>query len=420
MNNSPSSSVAMEADPSRHEQPDVRARLALRLLQSLRVGELELVFPDRSSQHIRGDATATATHRAQLELHDFRALSMAVSRGDIGFGESYMQGLWSSPNLTALLRLLIANREALTVAVYGQWWATLVDQVLHLLRSNRRSQARKNIAAHYDLGNSFYSIWLDPTMTYSSAVFDRTGCWGQDVDLQAGQERTMDRAIDQLGIDPHDDRARVLEIGCGWGGLADRLLTRTACRYKGLTLSAEQKAWAENGLKAHPVGRAHIALQDYRDEVEQFDAIVSIEMFEAVGERYWQTYFKALQDCLRPGGRALIQTIVIRDALFKRYRRGTDFIQRYIFPGGMLPSPSAFEELAKGHGLEIADRFGFGQDYARTLSEWLKRFDAHRNDVEALGFDAPFQRMWRFYLAYCEAGFAEGDIDVIQYTLIKS
>ncbi len=424
MNDSRSPSAAIAADPARSAAPDVRARLALRLLQSLRIGELELIFPDRSTLQLRGDATAhapaQAAHRAQLELHDYRALSMAVSRGDIGFGEGYMQGLWSTPNLTALLRLCAANREALTTAVYGQWWATLVDQVLHLLRSNRKSQARKNISAHYDLGNAFYAIWLDPTMTYSSALFDRSGCRGQEVDLQAGQERKIDRAIDQLGIDPQNAHARVLEIGCGWGGLARRLLTRTACHYKGLTLSTEQKAWAEDCAREFSADRAHFALQDYRDETEQFDAIVSIEMFEAVGERYWQTYFDTLRDRLRPNGRALIQTIVIRDALFERYRRGTDFIQRYIFPGGMLPSPSTFKQLAHDRGLTIVDSFGFGQDYARTLSEWLKRFDARRSDIEALGFDASFQRMWRFYLAYCEAGFAEGDIDVIQYTLTKS
>ncbi len=422
MNDSTTSSTTVDVTDAAGLAPDLRARLALRLLTSLRVGELEVIYPDRSTRVYRGRNTASAPahamHRAQLEIHDFKALSMAVSRGDIGFGEGYMQGLWSTPNLSALLRLLTANRESIASAIYGQWWATVMDQLRHLLRSNRKAQSRKNIAAHYDLGNAFYSTWLDPTMTYSSALFDTTGGWDREVDLMAGQHRKMDRAIGQLALDPTDPGQRVLEIGCGWGGLAQRLLQRHACQYKGLTLSTEQQSWAQSHLQScDATHRWSIALQDYRDEAGQFDGIVSIEMFEAVGERYWDAYFSTLAKCLTPTGRAVIQTIVIRDRLFERYRRGTDFIQRYIFPGGMLPSASVFETHAHRHGLRVMDRFHFGQDYGRTLAEWLKRFDAQRPAIDALGFDLRFQRMWRFYLAYCEAGFAEGDIDVIQFTL---
>jgi cyclopropane-fatty-acyl-phospholipid synthase len=300
--------------------------------------------------------------------------------------------------------------------IHGRWWSILTDQIRHLLRSNRKRQARRNIAAHYDLGNDFYRLWLDPTMNYSSALFDTAGPDAQDVNLELGQRRKMDRAIDELGLDATDTQARVLEIGCGWGGLAERLLDRTACRYKGLTLSSEQRQWAMGTLGKH-ADRADFALQDYRDEDGRYDGILSIEMFEAVGERYWDDYFSTLRRCLKPGGHALIQTITIDAKLFERYRRSTDFIQQYIFPGGMLPSSEAFIDRATRHGLVLERQFFFGQDYARTLAEWARHFDSHRPAIEQMGFDGRFQRMWRFYLAYCEAGFAEGSIDVGQFTL---
>ncbi|MFZ9409259.1 MAG: class I SAM-dependent methyltransferase [Burkholderiaceae bacterium] len=418
-NNASSASLDQKTAPAC--LPNMRARLVLRLLESMAFGELELTLPDGSTRWFRGKNTGSAptqaAHRAQIMVHDLRALSLTVSRGDIGFGEAYMQGLWSTTNLTALLRLLIINRDAIERVIYGQWWAIIADQIRHLFRSNHKQQAKRNISAHYDLGNEFYACWLDPSMSYSSALFDGTGCWESSVDLQNGQHQKIDRAIQQMRLDPTDPNCQVLEIGCGWGGLADRLLEQFSGHYLGLTLSAAQQTWASRLLARHASYRHTCRLQDYRDVQSQFDGIVSIEMFEAVGERYWDAYFQTLARCLKPKGRAVIQTITIDERLFDRYRRGTDFIQRYIFPGGMLPSSAEFEKYAKHHGLQIEDRFAFGQDYARTLSEWARKFDSQRSEIERLGFDENFQRMWRFYLSYCEAGFAEKNLDVVQFTL---
>lgn len=391
--------------------------MVMRLLEELQHGTLELTLPDGETKTFIGkDNPSALSLRASMKVHDWRALSMAVSRGDIGFGEGYMQGLWSTPDLGALLRLVAQNRKPIEKLIYGNWWATVMDQIRHLLRSNRKAQARKNISAHYDLGNDFYRLWLDPSMSYSSALFDGTGLWGKAIDLKEGQICKIDRAIGELG-----NPKSVLEIGCGWGGLASRLIEQKACAYVGLTLSVEQQAWAQKVLDAVSAsGRAEIRLQDYRDTQEQFDGIVSIEMFEAVGERYWDTYFQTIKNCLKPGGRAVIQTITIDESLFDRYRKGTDFIQQYIFPGGMLPTKTAFTNAAKRAGLAVDQQFFFGQDYARTLYEWRATFDGRLEEICALGYDESFISMWRFYLAYCEAGFQQSNIDVGQFTLVHA
>jgi cyclopropane-fatty-acyl-phospholipid synthase len=291
-NNASSASLDQKTAPAC--LPNMRARLVLRLLESMAFGELELTLPDGSTRWFRGKNTGSAptqaAHRAQIMVHDLRALSLTVSRGDIGFGEAYMQGLWSTTNLTALLRLLIINRDAIDRVIYGQWWAIIADQIRHLFRSNHKQQAKRNISAHYDLGNEFYACWLDPSMSYSSALFDGTGCWESSVDLQNGQHQKIDRAIQQMRLDPTDPNCQVLEIGCGWGGLADRLLEQFSGHYLGLTLSAAQQTWASRLLARHASYRHTCRLQDYRDVQSQFDGIVSIEMFEAVGERYWDAY----------------------------------------------------------------------------------------------------------------------------------
>lgn len=396
----------------------IRSRIALKALESLDAGKLDLVFPNGNRKQFVGK-TRTDSLTAEIVIHDLHAIDLAVSRGDIGFGEGYMQGLWSTPNLSALLGLFAANRASMEKLIYGQWWATLWDQLRHLMRSNRKSQAKKNISAHYDLGNEFYRLFLDPTMTYSSALFDTQAQAGA-MDLEAGQCRKIDRALEQLRIDPADPEARFLEIGCGWGGLANRLLDRTAGRYVGLTLSVEQQKWAREVLAPHGQDRVDIRLQDYRDIHEQFDGIVSIEMFEAVGEGYWDAYFKAVAHNLKPSGRAVIQTITIDEGLFDRYRKSTDFIQQYIFPGGMLPSSSEFERRAAGQGLAVEDAFYFGQDYAKTLAMWEKTFLGKQSVVQSQGFSPEFCRMWQFYLSYCEAGFSEKNINVAQFTLHKT
>lgn len=404
-------------------QPSFRSRLVLKALHNLQIGRLQLSLPNGTQQMIVGrqpGADAGKTYAAEIHIYDWSVLSVAVSRGDIGFGEAYMQGLWSTPDLAALLRLIAANRHAMSDLIYGQWWSTLMDQARHLLRSNHKRQARKNISAHYDLGNDFYRLWLDPSMTYSSALFDGTGQWDEAVDLEAGQMRKIDRAISQLALSPPDSQTRVLEIGCGWGGLAKRLLSQPGIGYVGLTLSTEQKDWADRAIHSTGARQAEVRLQDYRDIDEKFDGIVSIEMFEAVGERYWDAYFQAVARCLKPQGRAVIQTITIDESLFQRYRKGTDFIQQYIFPGGMLPSKKVFCEHAEKAGLQVADQFFFGHDYARTLHEWGRAFEQNLPEIVRQGFDGPFSRMWSFYLAYCEAGFSEGNIDVGQFTLIRT
>jgi len=397
------------------------ARLALRLLDRLEFGELRLRGPDGFERVFGRPASAwpgDPDDLIELQIKDWRVLQQAVSKGDIGFGEAYLEGRWTTNHLPGLLRLLIRNRHAVESAIQGRFWALLVDRLQHLLRANTRRQARKNIQAHYDLGNDFYAAWLDPTMTYSSALFDRMGQWDRPVDLEAGQHRKIDRALAELG--PLGPLSRTLEIGCGWGGLALRRLQQAPGHHLGLTLSPSQQAWAQERLAAQGLSsRAEIRLQDYRDVDGEFDAIVSIEMIEAVGEAYWPSYFRKLAACLKPGGRAVVQAIVIDDRLFRRYRQGTDFIQKYIFPGGMLVSRGVIAEQVRRAGLQTLQAFGFGPDYGRTLRLWLDHFDRQWPQIQQLGFDERFARMWRFYLAYCEAGFQSGDLDVLQYTLEK-
>ena len=274
----------------------------------------------------------------------------------------------------------------------------------HRLRRNSRAGSRRNIHAHYDLGNEFYRLWLDPGLTYSSAWFDGH----YDMPLAEAQTAKYQRICTVLDLRPG---MRVLEIGCGWGGFAE-LADRAGLKVTGLTLSPAQLAWAQ-----HRVPAADLRLQDYRDNKEQFDHVVSIEMFEAVGERWWPTYFRTVANALKPEGRAVIQSITIRDDLFAAYRKGTDFIQQYVFPGGMLPSRAAFRSAAARQGLAVRNEYAFGLDYARTLAEWRVAFEARWPEIQKLGFDETFRRLWRMYLCYCEAGFRAGSIDVVQFEL---
>jgi cyclopropane-fatty-acyl-phospholipid synthase len=385
------------------------ARTTLQLLQRLARGSLTLQLPDGSVQrfgHVDGP-------HASMKLHNWNVCGAALKSGDIGFAESYIAGDWSTSNLTALLSLLVANRREVEDVIYGSWLGRLAYRVKHLLNRNSKANSRKNIHAHYDLGNPFYTLWLDETMNYSSAWFETA-----DQSIESAQHAKVRRALRLAHVQPGD---RVLEIGCGWGALAEKATTEFDASVVGVTLSTEQLAYAQQRMEKIGRGdRADLRLQDYRDiDDAPFDAICSIEMVEAVGREYWPTYFQTVSRLLKPGGRACIQSIVIDDAHFERYIKGTDFIQQYIFPGGCLPCPREFRAQAAQAGLEVVDEFAFGQDYARTLGIWRERFLHEQEQVLQLGFDQRFLRIWEFYLAYCEAAFEQNNIDVVQYTLRK-
>ena len=334
-----------------------------------------------------------------------------LAHGDIGFAEAYIAGEWDSDQVAELLTLLASNREALTArALHGSFWRLIGHRLRHALRANTRRGSKRNIMAHYDLGNDFYLEWLDSSMTYSSARFATP-----DQDLESAQLNKYRSLLRRMAVQPGQ---HVLEIGCGWGGLAEVAATEFGCRVTGLTLSPAQLAWTrQRALAKGFAGRAEFHLRDYREERGQYDHIISIEMIEAVGERFWPAYFRQLADRLVPGGSIGIQAITIGDELFSRYRRGTDFIQRHIFPGGMLPSPGQVHRQAARAGLVITDEHAFGLDYARTLVRWREAFEEKLPRIRALGFDDRFIRLWRFYLCYCEAGFRAGSTNVHHYVL---
>ncbi len=383
-----------------------QAKLILQLLKKIKHGSLRLECPDHTVLHY-GDQSQPVT----LSFKNWQPCIAAVKSGDIGFAESYIQGDWTTDNLPRLLEFFIHNRQAVEAAIYGTWWGSLLYRIKHIFNRNSRSGSRRNIHAHYDIGNHFYRLWLDPSMTYSSALFKE-----EQYSLEQAQQAKYARIYSQ--IDGHAG-SKILEIGCGWGGFAE-CATKLGAHVTGLTLSTEQLEFArarlaDAGLDQH----ADLRLQDYRDTEGEFDAIASIEMFEAVGENYWDSYFSCVAQRLKTGGKACIQTITIADELFERYRKGTDFIQQYIFPGGMLPSPTVFRARAEKHGLDVVDECAFGLDYARTLSLWDQAFQAKKAEIFALGFDERFKRTWEFYLAYCEAGFRAKSIDLFQFTLQK-
>ena len=386
------------------------ARAVFKLLEKLQIGSLDLQLPEGSSIHF---GTQTEP-RAALRIRNWEVCAAVLRSGDIGFAESYVAGHWSTPDLRALLTLMLRNREVLERAIYGSWWGSLLYRLRHLTNRNSRAGSRKNIHAHYDLGNEFYKLWLDPSMNYSSALFAGDGAQS----LTQAQQAKMRRALAQCQLQPGQ---RVLEIGCGWGAVAECAARDFGAQLLGVTLSTEQLAYGQQRLQSAGLdSQAELRLQDYRDIPESgFDAIVSIEMFEAVGRQYWDGYFRTVADKLKSGGRACIQTITIRDDLFERYSRSTDFIQQYVFPGGMLPSPSLFRAHARAAGLEVVEELAFGPDYAETLRLWREAFLQREAQVLRQGFDRRFIALWEFYLAYCEAAFATGNTDVVQFTLRK-
>jgi cyclopropane-fatty-acyl-phospholipid synthase len=383
------------------------ARLFLALLERISHGHLELLTPEHTRM-VFGNAHAGPA--ATLQVHDWRACDRILRAGDIGFAEAYGAGWVDSPDLAALLRLAVRNDSALDRALFGSLLARGWYRLRHWLRRNNRAGSRRNIHAHYDIGNAFYRLWLDPSWTYSSALFD--GDYSQP--LERAQQRKYQRVIDTLGLRAGD---RVLEVGCGWGGFAEHA-ARQGIHVHGVTLSPSQLAIGRERIAAAGLAPlVELELRDYRDSGGSYDAIVSIEMFEAVGERYWQDYFRTLAARLKPGGKALVQSITIGEQYFPRYRAGSDFIQQYIFPGGMLPSIERFEHGAARAGLRNVGRLAFGPDYAETLRRWRRAYHDARAEVTAQGYDNHFQRIWDLYFAYCEAGFDEGRTDVVQFLL---
>ena len=391
------------------------ARLVVRMLDKLSVGSLTVRFPDGHSQRF-----GRGVPHAEIVLANWNVCDASLRSGDIGFGETYIAGDWTTPDLLALMNVMVANRNAIEAVIYGTWWGRILYRLRHVTRRNTRKGSRKNIHAHYDIGNAFYALWLDPSMTYSSALFgdgaDAATASARDdfSALPRAQQAKYDRVLDRLALPAGAD---LLEIGCGWGGLAEAA-GRRGLAVTGLTLSREQLELAEARIREHGLdGQVRLEIRDYRDVEGIYDGIASIEMFEAVGEKYWPAFFDCIKRRLKAGGRATIQTITIAEHLFPDYRKSSDFIQQYVFPGGMLPSVPAFVGAARAAGLRVVDQFAFGQDYARTLAAWLGAFVDRDRDVRAIGFDTAFVRTWSFYLAYCAAAFMHRNTDVVQFTL---
>jgi cyclopropane-fatty-acyl-phospholipid synthase len=367
----------------------------------LRCGTLTVITPEQARLVYRGPAHGP---EAVLVLHRWRTLRRLLLQGDVSFAEAYMDGDWSSQDPAALLELAVRNMGPLSPAIDGISVARLINRILHRLRANTLSGSRRNIRHHYDLGNAFYALWLDASMSYSSALYQML-----DQTLEEAQEAKHARILALLEPAPHHE---VLEIGCGWGALATRL-GEAGCRVTGLTLSPAQLAYARESMAARGMSaRVDLRLQDYRHSTGSFDRVVSIEMLEAVGEAFWPRYFEILRERLKPGGLAVLQVITIADARFATYRRSPDFIQRHIFPGGMLPPPSALRHHIGAAGLVLRQVEMFGDSYVRTLEAWRQRFLESLSEIAALGFSERFRRMWDYYLCYCEAGFRAGAIDV--------
>jgi cyclopropane-fatty-acyl-phospholipid synthase len=384
------------------------AKAVLLALLQLRGGVALATLPD-GRKLLFGDGAGPLV---DLRIRDWRFARRVLMSGDIGFAEGLMAGEWESDDLAALLTLIAANVERLARLLEGGPLGRAVNWLRHISRANTRAGARRNILAHYDLGNRFYEAWLDRSMTYSSARFDT-----QERDLEAAQRAKFKALAEHIDLKPGE---HVLEIGCGWGGFAEYAARECGARVTGITISDEQLAYARARMqRAGLADRVEIRRQDYRDVAGQFDKVASIEMFEAVGEKYWPAYFRKISEVLKPGGRAGLQIITIKDDLFEQYRRRADFIQRYVFPGGMLASMKRLKEEAEKAGLAWRKADAFGPSYAETLAEWTRRFQAKWSDIRTLGFDERFKQLWLFYLSYCEAGFRTGRTDVVQLELAK-
>jgi cyclopropane-fatty-acyl-phospholipid synthase len=385
-------------------------RLALGFGARLQHGTLDVTLPDGRTVRLGGNGPGPS---AAMKVCSYGFASRLLQGGDIGIAEAYLHGEWDTPDLTQFLYLFCVNQDWMQSMLIGSPLMRTLQAIRHWFNRNTRRQARRNIYAHYDIGNAFYSAWLDPGMTYSSGLFE-----DGTADLTSAQNNKYRRLAEAIDLRPGQ---KLLEIGCGWGGFAEYAAKNYGTKVVGLTISKEQRDFAQARIqKAGLSDNVEIKLQDYRDERDQYDRIASIEMIEAVGEQFWPNYFSQIRDRLLPGGLAGIQAITIQDSLFQTYRREVDFIQRYVFPGGMLPSPQVLRSLGQRFGVPVIRERIFGQDYARTLAIWRNNFRAAWPHLMPSGFDDRFRRLWEYYLAYCEAGFLSGNIDVRQVVFAKS
>ncbi|WP_439368048.1 class I SAM-dependent methyltransferase [Bradyrhizobium sp. DASA03120] len=401
--------VIADHQTARFDDVPFLARLALRLASRLRFGSVHVRLPDHRTTVLRGVESGPS---ATIQLNNYRFARSLIMGGDIGMAEAYVRGDWTTPDLTQLLYVFCLNDDLVDSAFTGNMLIRLCRRMLHGLRRNTRGGSRQNIHAHYDLGNEFFAAWLDRSMTYSSALFS-----SGTADLAAAQRNKYEQLAKDIDL---QQGQTVLEIGCGWGGFAEFAAKTCGVSILALTISKEQHEFARRRI--HEAGLAEmveVRLQDYRDQTGQFDRIASIEMFEAVGEQFWPAYFDQLHQRLKPGGLAGIQTITVQDELFDSYRRRVDFIQRYIFPGGMLPSAAILRSLGERFEIPMMRERVFGQDYAKTIAIWRANFGQAWADLTSLGFDEQFRRLWEYYLAYCEAGFKAGKIDVRQVVFAR-
>ena len=392
-------------------QPDLPRYFpqVMQMLQTMRNGRLDIVLPDGRRFRAEGPGPGPV---AELDVHNPDLFARLIREGDLGFCDAYLDNWWSTPDLQSFMDLVHMGNETVYDGFPGFGLVRAFEKLRFWLVRNHRRQARRNISYHYDLGNDFYKLWLDDTMTYSSALFTS----GQE-SLEAAQTAKYASMIDQMGARPGD---HILEIGCGWGGFAEYAAKERGLRVTGLTISEEQFKYARERIeRAGLSDRVELKMQDYRDERGRYDGIASIEMFEAVGEKYWPVYFRTVRDRLKPGRNATLQIITVADQRWQVYKRGVDFIQKYIFPGGMLPSPSVLRQQIANAGLQVARSVEFGPSYDITLRRWHETFNEKWDQIAEMGFDARFRRMWNFYLTSCAAAFDNATVDVTQITVTR-
>ena len=379
------------------------------MADKLQKGRVDFILQDGRQFRAEGKEPGPV---AEVHVHNDDLFARLIRDGDLGFSDAYLEGWWSTPDLQAFMDFVHGDNNDVYDSFPGMTFVRWYEQLRFWMQSNSKRQAKKNISYHYDLGNDFYSLWLDDTMTYSSALFET----GQE-STEKAQIAKYKSMIDQMGAQPGD---HVLEIGCGWGGFAEYAAKERGLKVTGLTISEEQYKYAVDRIaKAGLSDRVTFKLQDYRDETGQYDGIASIEMFEAVGQKYWPTYFNSVKNCLKPGKHATLQIITVEESRWEIYNRGVDFIQKYIFPGGMLPSPGVLRQEIEAAGLKVAQSIEFGESYSQTLRRWHETFNEKWDQVAALGFDERFRRMWNFYLTSCAATFHSGNCDVTQITITR-